>query len=152
MSEIHNRVDEGMKAAMRARNQVALNTLRALKSALKYAALERPEAEREFSELEAIAVVRRELKKRQEAIEQFEQAGRADLAAREREEVALLEQYLPQALSEAEVDVLVAQVIAELGATTRAQMGPVMRTLQQRAGGRVDSRLLSQKVMERLGG
>jgi uncharacterized protein YqeY len=150
MSAINQRITEELKSAMKAKDQTALTVLRGLKSALKYAAIEKFGAEGELGEADAVAVVRKEVKKRQDSIEQFEKAARNDLADREKAELALLQTFLPQALSEGDLDAMVAQAIADAGATSRAHMGAVMKLLQERAAGRADGRTLSQAVAKRL--
>ncbi len=141
---------EDMKTAMKAKDSVTLNVIRALKSALKYAALEKAGAEGELDDAEALQVIRREIKKRQDSLASYSQAGREDLAATERDEIAVLEKYLPAALPAAELTALVEAVIAELGATGKKDMGAVMKALQERAAGRADNRVLSAEVAKRL--
>jgi len=141
---------EDMKTAMKAKDSVTLNVIRALKSALKYAALEKAGAEGELDDGEALQVVRREIKKRQDSVASYTQAAREDLAAIERAEIAVLEKYLPAALPAGELEALVEAVIAELGATSKKDMGAVMKALQERAAGRADNRVLSAEVAKRL--
>jgi uncharacterized protein YqeY len=150
MSTIHDRITAGLKEAMKARDQAALNVLRSLKSALKYAAIEKLGADAELGEVDAVAVVRKEIKKRQDSFEQFEKAGRTDLSEKEKSEIAALGNFLPAALSEGELEALVTAAIAEVGATSKAQMGAVMKLVQERAAGRADGRALSQAVMKKL--
>lgn len=143
-------ISEDIKTAMKAKDTVALNVVRGLKSALKYAAIEKLGAEGELDDVEALAVVRKEIKKRQDSVASYEAANRADLAAVEKAEIAVLEKYLPAAMSAEEVVKLVESVIAETGATAKKEMGAVMKVLQERAGGRVDNRTLSTEVSKRL--
>lgn len=147
---IHQRILEDMKTAMKAKDTVALNVVRNLKSAMKYAAIEKLGADGELGETDAMAVIRKEIKKRQDSVASYEQAKRQDLADVEKAEIAVLEKYLPAAMSEAEVAALVEAVIAELGATTKKDMGGVMKLLGERAAGRVDNRVLSTEVGKRL--
>ncbi|MCB1234574.1 MAG: GatB/YqeY domain-containing protein [Verrucomicrobiae bacterium] len=150
MSDLAQQITEDLKTAMREKNTVALNTIRMLKSAIKNAAIEKGGASAELNDAETLAVVRKEVKKRQDSVEQYEKAGRDDLAATEKAEIALLEAYLPQALSEAEVARLVDDAIAETGATSKKEMGQVMKLVQERAAGRADGKALSQAVMAKL--
>lgn len=150
MSTINEQIANDLKDAMRAKDQTAMTALRALKSALKYAAVEKLGAEGELAEADALAVVRKQLKQRKDSVEQFTGGGRPDLAEKEQAEIAILERYLPAAMSEAEVGALVDAVIAELGVTGKAQMGQVMKVLQERAAGRADGKVLSQAVGARL--
>lgn len=143
-------ISEDLKNAMRAKDAVALNVIRALKSSVKYAAIEKFGAEGELDDAGIIAVVRKEIKKRQDSISSYEQAGRQELADTEKAEIAVLEKYLPAAMSAEELTALVETVITELGATSKKDMGAVMKTLQERAEGRADSRALSSEVGKRL--
>jgi uncharacterized protein YqeY len=147
---LSSQIVEDMKTAMKAKDSVALNVIRALKSAIKYAALEKAGAEGELDDGEALQVVRREIKKRQDSVASYSQAGREDLAATERAEIAVLEKYLPAALPAGELAALVEAVITELGATSKKDMGAVMKVLQERAAGRADNRALSAEVAKRL--
>lgn len=144
------RISEDIKTAMKAKDTVALNVVRNLKSALKYAAIEKLGAEGELGDTDALAVVRKEIKKRQDSVTSYEAANRADLAEVEKAEIAVLEKYLPAAMSQAELEQLVESVIAETGATTKKDMGSVMKILQERAAGRADSKSLSTEVSKRL--
>jgi hypothetical protein len=150
MSQISARISEDMKTAMRAKDTVALNVVRALKSAIKYAAIEKHGADADLDDADALVVVRREIKKRQDSITQYDAADRGDLAATERAEVAVLEQYLPPAMSEADLIKLVEDVIAETGAASKKDMGRVMKVLQERSEGRADNKVLSTEVSKRL--
>lgn len=150
MSNINETIANDLKDAMRAKDTVAMSSLRALKSAIKYAAVEKLGADGELSDTDALAVVRKQLKQRRDSVEQFTAGNRADLADKELAEIAILERYLPAAMSEAEVQQLVDTVIAELGATGKQQMGQVMKVLQERSAGRADGKALSQAVGARL--
>jgi uncharacterized protein YqeY len=147
---LQQRVDSDLKEAMRAKEGTKLGVLRMLKSALKYAAIAKSGAESELSETEVIQVIRKQAKQRQDSIESFEKGGRTELADKEKEELALLNTYLPQAMSAEELEKVVRETIAELGATSKAQMGAVMKALQAKAGGRVDGKTLSAEVARRL--
>lgn len=150
MSDLSHRITEDMKTAMREKNTVALNTIRMLKSAVKNAAIEKGGASAELNDAETVAVIRKEVKKRQDSIEQFERAGRQDLADTEKAELAVLQGYLPQPLSGEEIAKLIEEAIAEIGATSKKDMGPVMKLVQERAAGRADGKALSQAVMAKL--
>ena len=147
---LQQRVDSDLKEAMRAKDGTKLGVLRMLKSALKYAAIAKSGAESELSNAEAIQVIRKQAKQRQDSIESFEKGGRTELADKEKEELALLNTYLPQAMSSEELEKVVRETIAELGATSKAQMGAVMKALQAKAGGRVDGKTLSTEVGRQL--
>lgn len=139
-----------MKTAMREKNALTLNTVRMLKSAVKNAAIEKGGADAELTDPEIIAVIRKEVKKRQDSAEQFEKGGRPELVEKENEEIAVLNKYLPQALSEEELAKLVDEAVAEVGATSRKEMGQVMKLLQETTAGRADGKALSQAVMAKL--
>ena len=140
------RIDNDLKEAMKARQAERLGVLRMLKTALKNLAIEKGGMNFVLSEPDALAVVRKELKKRQDSIESFTKGNRPELAAKEKSEAEILEVYLPQALSADELKQLVAAAIAEAGATSKAQMGAVMKIAVERAAGRADGKALSAAV------
>src|SRR5436189_3311830 len=142
------RIDSDLKDAMRAKDAGKLAVLRMLKSALKYAAIEKSDAG--LDDAEATQVIRKQVKQRQDSIESFEKGGRPELAAKEKDELAVLQAYLPQGLSADELTKIVQETISELGATSRAQMGAVMKALQAKVAGRTDGRTLSQEVQRQL--
>ena len=148
---LQQRVDSDLKEAMRAKNATKLNVLRMLKSALKYAAIAKSDAEAELSDTEAVQVIRKQAKQRQDSIESFEKGGRAELAEKEKEELTILNTYLPQGMTSDELAKVVRETIAELGATSKAQMGAVMKALQTKIAGRVDGKALSAEVQKQLG-
>jgi hypothetical protein len=150
VGELADQLTEDLKVAMRAKDTLALNTLRAVKSALKNAAIAKGGADVELDGGEAISIVRKQIKQRQDSVEQFTKAGRTELAEQEEAEIGILERYLPAALSEEELTAMVAAAISETGATARSDMGKVMKILQEQAAGRVDGRTLSQAVMQKL--
>src|SRR6267378_1315154 len=134
---LQQQVDSDLKDAMRAKDTTKLGVLRMLKSALKYAAIAKSGAEAELSDAEAAQVIRKQVKQRQDSIESFEKGGRAELAEKEKEELSILHAYLPQPMSSDEISKVVRETIAEAGATSRAQMGAVMKALQAKVAGRV---------------
>src|SRR3982075_2350537 len=145
------RIDTDLKDAMRAKNALKLSVLRMLKAALKNAAIEKSGADAEVSDTEAVQVIRKQVKQRQDSIESFEKGGRAELAAKEKEELSILQSYLPQAMSEAGLAQAVRETIAEVGATSKAQMGIVMKAVQAKVAGRADGKTLSAEVQKQLG-
>ena len=147
---LQKRIDEDLKDAMRAKDAARLSVLRLLKAALKNAAIEKVGPEGELSDADAVAVIRKQVKQRQDSIESFEKGGRADLAEKEKAEIAVLNNYLPQAMSAGELQRIVAETIAEVGATSRAQMGGVMKALQSKVAGRADGKTLSTEVTRQL--
>ena len=143
---LHTEISDQLKDAMRAKDAVAMNTLRALKSALRYAAIEKLGAEGELEPTEAIAVVRKQIKQRRDSVESFSANNRPELAEKELAEIAVLERFLPAALSAEEIEALTKAAIVETGATGKADMGKVMKLLQERTAGRADGKTLSQTV------
>jgi uncharacterized protein YqeY len=142
------RIDSDLKDAMRAKDAGKLAVLRMLKSALKYAAIERPDGL--LDDATATQVIRKQVKQRQDSIESFEKGGRPELAAKEKEEMELLNAYLPKGLSAEELSALVRETISEVGATSKAQMGAVMKAVQAKAAGRADGKTLSAEVQRQL--
>ncbi|MGB8168457.1 MAG: GatB/YqeY domain-containing protein, partial [Chthoniobacteraceae bacterium] len=140
------RIDQDLKEAMKAREAERLGVLRMLKAALKNAAIEKGGMQFELTDQDALAIVRKEMKKRQDSIESFTKGGRPELAAKEQSEAEILTAYLPQAMTPEEVQSLVAGAIADAGATSKKEMGAVMKLANERAAGRVDGRTLSAAV------
>jgi uncharacterized protein YqeY len=145
------RILSDLKEAMKAKEADKLTVLRALKSAISYATIEKLGADGVLPEADAIAVVRTQIKQRQDSAEKFAEAGREDLESKERAEIAVLEAYLPAGLDEAAVAKLIDEAIAEVGATSKKEMGAVMKVVQEKAAGRVDNKTLSSGVMAKLG-
>ena len=139
-------IDQDLKEAMKAKAVERLAVIRMLKAALKNASIEKGGINFELDDTSAIAIVRKELKKRQDSVESFEKGNRPDLAAKEKSEAAILATYLPQPLTSEEVIALVAAAIQETGATSKAQMGAVMKLATEHAAGRADGRALSAAV------
>lgn len=141
---LQEQITTQLKEAMVARDAEKLSTVRMLKSALGYLQIERKTEK--LDDASVIAVVQKEIKKRKDAISQYESASRPELAARERQEVTVLETFLPQAMSETELDALVKATIAELGATGKKDMGPVIKAVQTKAAGRAEGKTISAIV------
>ncbi len=144
------RIDNDLKEAMKARDAARLSTLRMAKSALKYAAIEKSGADAVIDDEIVTTVLRKQIKQREDAAAGFDQGGRPELAAKEREEIILLATYLPKALSPEEVSAIVRESIAEVGATSKAQMGAVMKVAQAKSEGRADGKTLSTEVQKLL--
>lgn len=135
---------------MKAKDAARLGVLRMLKSAMKYAAIEKAGAEGTITDADAVQVIRKQVKQRQDSIESFEKGGRPELAAKEQEELKTLEGYIPKQMSAEDVAKAVREVVAELGATSEAQMGAVMKAVQAKTAGAVDGKTLSQEVARQL--
>jgi uncharacterized protein YqeY len=143
-------IDSQLKDAMRAKDMDKLNTLRALKSAAKYLAIEKYGADGSANDEDVMQVARKEIKKRNESIEVYEKNGRPEAAAKEKAEKTVLESFLPAALSDAELEAIVKAAISETGATGKAQMGAVMKTAVAKAAGRADGKQISAMVAKLL--
>jgi hypothetical protein len=133
-----------LKAAMMAKNADRTGALRLVKSALGYVQIEKKSDA--LSDAEVTAVLQREAKKRRDAIAEYERGGRPELAAKEQVELKVIEEFLPQALSADELEALVKAAIAEVGATSKKEMGAVMKAAQARAAGRADGKAISAIV------
>jgi uncharacterized protein YqeY len=142
------RIDADLKDAMRAKDAGKLSVLRGLKSAMKYAAIEKADAD--LDDAAAVQVIRKQVKQHQDSIESFEKGARPELAAKEKEELEILNAYLPKGLSAEELSALVRETIAEVGATSKSQMGAVMKVLQAKVAGRADGKTLSAEVQRQL--
>ncbi len=144
---LKDRVSQDLKSALKAGDRIAVDTYRMLLTGLKN---EQVAKKRELSEEEEIAVVRRAVKSRQEAVALYERGGRPELAEKERREIEVARTYLPQQLTEQELANAVDGIIRDLGATSKKDMGRVMKELMSRHAGRVDGRVASQIVSSRL--
>jgi uncharacterized protein YqeY len=141
------RIQEDVKNAMRAREREQLATLRLVTAAIKQKEID----ERvELSDEQVIAVLDKMVKQRRESLEQYDKAGRADLAEKEQFELDLIQTYLPQQLDEAELASLIRAAITELGASSIRDMGPVMNALRGQVQGRADMKAVSEAVKTQL--
>jgi hypothetical protein len=146
---LKERITEDMKAAMRASDKERLSTIRMVQAAIK----QREVDERiTLDDAQVIAVLEKMVKQRKESVVQFEQGGRADLADKEKAEIALLQAYLPAQLSESEVDALIKEAIAATGAASVKDMGKVMGAVKSKAAGRADMGAVSARIKAALGG
>ena len=147
---LKDRILEDVKRAMRAREKQRLATLRLVTAAIKQREVDQRSGP--LDDTAVIAVLEKMRKQRRESVTQYEGAGRTDLADIEREEIAVIEQYMPRALDPAEVDAMVAAAIGESGAATMKDMGRVMGLLKPRLQGRADMGGVSAAVRARLSG
>jgi uncharacterized protein len=147
---LFQRLDSDLKTAMREKNATKLGVLRMLKAALMNATIEKSGAQGDLSDADATQVIRKQAKQRQDSIESFEKGGRAELAAKEKEELSILNSYLPAAMSPEELSKIVRETITEVGASSKAQMGAVMKALQAKVAGRADGKTLSTEVTRQL--
>ncbi|MFN8148481.1 MAG: GatB/YqeY domain-containing protein [Candidatus Nanopelagicales bacterium] len=151
MSTLEQRLHDDLTAAIRSREEVTSATLRMALTAVKNEAVSGTEA-RELSDADVVAVLGREAKKRREAATAYDEANRPELADRERAELAVLEGYLPAQLGDDELAALVAEAIAETGADSPKQMGPVMKVLTPKIAGRADGGRVAAAVKAALAG
>ena len=133
---LQQRVTDELKSSMLARQTVRTGTLRMLKAALGYAQIEKKTET--LPDADVMAVIQREAKKRRDAMDEFEKGGRAEMAANEKAELEVLSEFLPKALSAEELESLVRGVITEIGATSKKDMGAVMKAAQAKIDGRAD--------------
>ncbi|HEY2165950.1 MAG TPA: GatB/YqeY domain-containing protein [Jatrophihabitantaceae bacterium] len=149
MPELKQRLHADLNAAMKARDELTTATLRMALTAVTTEEVAGKQA-RELSDDEVLTVLGREAKKRREAAEAFADAGRTELAERERAEHTVLERYLPAQLDDAELADLVRAAIADSGATSPAQMGLVMKSAVPAVAGRADGKRVSDEVRRQL--
>lgn len=150
MSTIYTQITEKMKAAMLGKDSVALGALRGLKTALQNAQVAKGNVHEELPENEALNVVRKQIKQREDSIRMYKQAGRGELAEKEKAEMATLAAFLPAEMTEEQILPILGAVLSELGATSKKDMGRVMKEMQVRTEGRAPGKLLSAMVGQRL--
>jgi len=134
---------DDMKTAMKARDELKVSTLRLARSTIKNTEIEKGRALTDDEIMEALA---RESKRRREAIEEYQRAGRMELADKEQRELVILSEYLPEQLGEAEIEKAVVETVAELGAVGMKDKGRVMSAIMPRLRGRADGKLVNQAV------
>lgn len=145
---IPEKLAQEIKAAMLAKNADRLSTLRMLKAAVGYAQIELKTES--LTEAQWVAIIQKEVKKRRDAFEQFDKGGRPELAAKEKAEAATLEEFLPAQLSEADLGVIIQKTIQELGATSKKEMGSVIKAVQAKVAGSADGKAISSAVAKLL--
>ena len=156
MNTISDQIMEGMKTAMKAKDSVTLNTLRALKTALTNTAIAKGGLGTRLEEAEELAVVRKQIKQREDSAEQFRAAGRPELAEKEEAEITVLKQFMPAELTAEETAAILETVMKETGVrratgpSTKKDMGQVMKLMQERTAGRVNGKELARMVSARL--
>jgi uncharacterized protein YqeY len=149
MPTLLERFDADLKDAMRNKQALKVSTLRMLKSALKYHQIEKKLDD--LKEPDVIAVIQKQIKQRKDSIESYRTGGRDDLVKQETEELAVLQAYLPQGLSPEELEALVKAAIQEIGATSKAQIGQVMKAAIAKAAGRADGKSINAVALRILG-
>ena len=141
---LQSQIVDALKQSMIAKDADRTGTLRLIKAALGYAMIEKKVES--LPDADVLAVVQREAKKRKDAIDEYEKAGRPELAAKELAELKTISEFLPKQLSPEEVEARVRDAIAEVGATSKKDMGIVMKAAQAKAAGRADGKALSALV------
>ena len=148
MSELKQRISEDVKTAMRGRDKDRLSTLRMIQAAIKQKEVD---DRIDLDDTQVLVVLDKMAKQHRDSIEQFRHAGRDDLVARESSELAIVSEYLPQPLSETEIEQLIDEAISSAGASGMQDMGRVMGILKPRVQGRADMGKVSSAVKQKLG-
>jgi len=145
---LQDQLGQEIKAAMLAKDADRLSALRMLKSAAGYLQIEKKVDA--LSDLDFISLVQKEVKKRRDSIEQYEKGGRPELAEKEKKELAILASFLPEPLTPEELEMLVQAAIIETGASSKKDMGPVIKAVQAKAAGRAEGKTISALVSKLL--
>lgn len=144
---LSERLNEDMKQAMKSQDKFKLSTIRMVRATIKNLEID---LKRTLNDNEVLDILSREIKQRKDALQEFEKAGRDDLAAQVKAEAEILTEYLPEQLSEEEIKVIVQQTIQETGASSKAEIGKVMSALMPKVKGRADGKLVNQTVQQLL--
>ncbi|BFH12832.1 GatB/YqeY domain-containing protein [Paenibacillus dendritiformis] len=145
--DLSQRLNEDMKQAMKSQDKFKLSTIRMVRSAIKNVEID---VKRTLNDDEVLEILGREIKQRKDALQQFESAGRDDLADSLKDEIEILTQYLPAQLSEEEIKEIVQKAIQETGASSKADMGKLMGALMPKVKGRADGKLVNTIVQQYL--
>ena len=146
-SALKTRINDDVKTAMRSKDKERLGTLRLLTAAIKQIEVDK---RIELDDEQVVAVIEKMLKQRKDSIEQFEKAGRNELAEIEIKEVAILKEFMPEQMSDADVDALIDEAIASTGASEMKEMGKVMGILKPKLAGKADMGAVSGKIKAKL--
>ncbi|MEF2964724.1 GatB/YqeY domain-containing protein [Paenibacillus sp. M1] len=144
---LSERLNEDMKQAMKSQDKFKLSTIRMVRATIKNLEID---LKRPLNDNEVLDILSREIKQRKDALQEFEKAGRDDLAVQVKAEAEIIAEYLPEQLSEEEIKVIVQQTIQETGATSKADIGKVMSALMPKVKGRADGKLVNQAVQQLL--
>jgi len=144
---LSERLNEDMKQAMKSQDKFKLSVIRMVRSAIKNREID---LRRTLDDNEVLDILSREIKQRKDSLQEFDKAGRSDLAEEVKSEIDVISVYLPQQLSEEEVKVIVQQTIQETGASSKADMGKVMAALMPKVKGIADGKLVNQTVQQLL--
>ncbi|NQU95767.1 MAG: GatB/YqeY domain-containing protein [Candidatus Omnitrophica bacterium] len=146
---IEEKIDNEYKTALKAKDAIKVSTLRMLKAEINNVKLN--QSKLELKEADIIKIVHRQIKQHKDSIEQFEKGNRADLAEKEKKELAILSDYMPEQLSEEELRKIITETIKELEATTKKDMGKVIKAVMEKAKGKADGKTVSQIISQMLG-
>ena len=150
---LRNEINNALKDAMKARDERRVSTLRLINAAIKNADIDASrQGKGDLTDDELLPLMQKMIKQRQESAEIYDKAGRGELAAKEREEIAIIEAYLPKRMSEDEIGSLVATLVKETGASAMKDMGHVMGALKERYAGKLDFAKASAAVKKLLSG
>lgn len=147
---LKQKIQDDLKDAMMAKDEAKLSAIRMLKSALQYYEIQKGGAGYEATDEDVIDVIGKEIKKRKESIELYEKGNRQELADKEKAEVEVLQNYLPEQMSEDEVKLLVEEAVKQTGASSMQDMGKVMGVLMPKVKGKADTTLVSNLVRQKL--
>lgn len=145
---LSERLNEDMKQAMKSQDKFKLSVIRMVRSTIKNQEID---LKRALDDNEVLDVLSREIKQRKDSLQEFEKAGRDDLAENLKVELSILSEYQPQQLTEEEVKTIVQQTIQQVGASSKADMGKVMTALMPQVKGRADGKTVNQLVQQLLG-
>ncbi len=141
---LEQKIDADLKTAMFSKDAIKVSTLRFLKSALKYSAIEKKIEH--LSDADIQQIVQKQIKQRRESIEQFTKGGRQELADQETQEVKILESYLPKQLQDSELDAIVGAAVKEAGASSKKDFGRMMKLLNEKLAGQADPKRISEAL------
>ena len=144
---LRQRIESDMKTAMRAKDKERLGTIRLILAAIKQKEIDERIT---LTDTDILAVLDKMIKQRRDSITQFQQAGRQELADKENAEVTVIQEYMPEAMGESEVDAIIAEAITTVGASSPQDIGKIMGLIKPKLQGRVDMGLVSRKVKEKL--
>jgi hypothetical protein len=147
---IRQQISKALKEALRKKDLTAISTLRLLEGALKNKEIALRSERRKLSDEDILAVLRKEAKKRREAIEAFQKGGRDDLVLKEKKELKIIERYLPKQLSEEEVKKIIQKIIKKIGEVSERDFGRIMREAMAELKGKAEGRVVSRVVREEL--
>lgn len=144
---LKNQITDVLKTSMRAKEMAIVTVIRGLQAAIKQIEVDE---RKELDDAQVLAVIEKQIKQRKESIKAFEGAGRDDLASKEQAEIEVISQFLPEAMTEEELDSLIEQTISAQGATSMKDMGKVMNSLRPIIAGRADPAQVSSKIKAKL--